>query len=241
MRKIFLLLFTAFALLFVSCSGFAQSGERIKMSYNFVDFNSIDISGNFQVELSQGKYSVFVDIPEEFEPYLKVKLRDGELHIYYNKLPFKLRYLIGRRGWFSIAKISLPKIEEIELSGASSLDAQDLKSSNLSIDCNGASKVDVSGDFGMLEIDCSGASRGDISGNAKIFRLEVSGASRIDAENLLCNKAELDISGASRASVNALDRLEIDCSGASSVAYKIKDDTLLQAESSGASNLTRIR
>jgi hypothetical protein len=93
----------------------------------------------------------------------------------------------------------------------------------------------------MLEIDCSGASRGDISGNAKIFRLEVSGASRIDAENLLCNKAELDISGASRASVNALDRLEIDCSGASSVAYKIKDDTLLQAESSGASNLTRIR
>ena len=236
MKKIFLLLFTAFAFLFVSCSSYAQSGERIKMSYNFKDFNSIDISGNFQVELSQGQYSVFVDIPEEFEPYLKVKLRDGELHIYYNKLPFKLRYLIGRGGWFSIAKIS-----EIELSGASSLDAQDLKSSNLSIDCSGASKVDVSGDFGMLVIDCSGASRGDISGEAKIFRLEVSGASRIDAEKLLCNKAELDVSGASRASVNALDRLEIDCSGASSVAYKIKDDTLLQAESSGASNLTRIR
>lgn len=241
MKKTILLLFSALAFLFGSCSTTVPSGERISKSFDFASFNSIDISGNFEVELSQGEYSIFVDVPKEFEPYLRVRLHEGELNIYYDQTPMKLSRIIGSNGWFSVAKISLPKIEEIEISGASSLNAQGLKSSNLSIDCSGASRLDVSGDFGMLEIDCSGASRGNVSGEAKIFSLELSGASRFDAEDLLCNKVELELSGASRVSVNALERLDIDCSGASRVDYKIQDDTILQAESSGASKLTRIR
>lgn len=210
-------------------------------NYALREFTALQVSGNFIVEVNQGDFSVSLDVPEDMERYLNVSVKDGELIIGYEHMPFKLRRLVELKKYKSIAKIVLPQPEEISVSGATKLVAKDIKAVNLSIGCSGASNLDVSGEFGQLEVDCSGACNSRFSGTARILDLSLSGAGKTDALDLVCNNAKLETSGASASAVYATDRLQIDCSGASKVSYKIEDGTRLEVESSGASKISRIR
>ena len=67
---------------------------------------------------------------------------------------------------------------DVELSGASRLDAENLKSENVSVDASGASNANVfvAGD---LKVDLSGASHVNYSGNPKNLEKSTSGASSV--------------------------------------------------------------
>ena len=238
--KKFLLILAAVMTLGITLFAQTRTGSRAAKAYDLQGFNAIEVSGDFKVNVNQGPYNVMLDVPEELESYLKVFVKDGELKIYYNNPPMKIKRLLEREDYISIAKISLPDVEEIEVSGASRLVAKGLRAANLSIDCSGASRFDLDGEFGRLGIDCSGASKGVVIGKAKIAELDASGASSIDALELVARKAVMDASGASKSTVNAVDRLEIDCSGASSARYKVEENTIVRVESSGASSIKRL-
>jgi|GEM_PF-1053978 len=243
MKRIMIILAAALSLAFTGCyqNAVAQTGERVMRSFDLRGFNAVEVSGDFIVELSQGPYSVSLDVPEAFEPYLKVGVKDGELKIGYKDMPMKASRLFKRSDYRTLAKVSLPHPEELNLSGACTLTALDLDCTNLAVDLSGAGKMEISGKFGQLTLDCSGASECTLSGSAKLFKLDCSGASRIKAEELVCRKADIELSGASSTSVCATKELDIDCSGASKLAYKVEDDTIVRYESSGASKITRIK
>ena len=243
MKKIILILAAAFSLAFTGCNlnAIAQTGKRVMRTCDVRGFNSVEVSGDFIVEVSQGAYSVSLDIPEELEPYLKVVVKDGELGIRYQNIPVKLSRLFNRSDYRSVASISLPELEELDISGACALTASDLKCSNLSVSLSGACKAELSGKFGQLAMDCSGASECSLSGTAKLFRLECTGASKTLAEDLVCRKAEAKLTGASTTIVCATKELDINCTGAGKVQYRVEDDTIVRVESSGASKITRIK
>lgn len=233
----------ALLLAFTGCtlSADAQTGERVMRSFDLRGFSAVEVSGDFIVEVAQGPYSVSLDVPEAMEPYLKVGVKNGELEIGYKNMPVKVSRLFRRSDYRSVAKVSLPDPEEIDLSGACTLTAQDLDCKNLSVDLSGAGRMEISGRFGQLTLDCSGASECTLSGSAKLFSLDCSGASKIFAEELECRKAGIELSGASSTTVCAKEELDIECTGASKVAYKVEDDTIVRIESSGASKITRIK
>lgn len=237
MKKLSLILA---AVLIAAGSLAAQTVERTTKEYKLKGFNAIDVSGNFQVNVKQGAYSVKLDIPEELVDYIEVVVKNEELKIYYRKMPAKIKNVFGRDKRTTIVDISLPQVEDMSISGAGELIALDLESSNLDVSCSGASKVSISGEFGALDLDCSGASKGIVSGNAVKFKLDASGASSVDALELQSISASVDASGASKASVSVSERLILKATGASKIDYRSNDDTMLQVNSSGASSIKKL-
>jgi hypothetical protein len=68
--------------------------------------------------------------------------------------------------------------------------------------------------------------------------LESSGASEINAADLQAKSMNMDVSGASSASVNVSDDLNIEASGASEVRYKGSPN--ITQEVSGASSISKL-
>lgn len=129
---------------------------------------------------------------------------------------------------------------DMECSGASSMKA-DLDCGDAEINLSGASRGDIFGNFTELDIDCSGASKAIVEGSAKEAQYEAAGASSIKAENMVCEKVNVELSGASGCRVNATRYLDVECSGASSCKYVDNGDIIIKYNGNRSSSLNRIK
>lgn len=107
---------------------------------------------------------------------------------------------------------------EFDISGASSLrfrmdtDEQDAESS-------GASKIDGFGNITQCRLECSGAAKVCLEGKGDYLDAQCSGASSIDARKYIVRAAEIELSGASGAKVNATEEIRHNVSRASKMTY----------------------
>jgi hypothetical protein len=70
-----------------------------------------------------------------------------------------------------------------------------------------------------IQLKVSGASAVTLSGQGRKMALEASGAGQGNLEKFAVSDASVDLSGASRATVNVSGRLDADASGASALRY----------------------
>ena len=109
----------------------------------------------------------------------------------------------------------------LDLSGASKLEANSLSANYLDIDVNGASKMKVENFTATkMENDVSGASTIVMNNGAvKEVDMDISGASSFLCEKVYFDKAKVNISGASKANLSVISSLSGSLSGASSLIY----------------------
>ena len=107
---------------------------------------------------------------------------------------------------------------EIDLSGASDIDYNG-GAEKLNADISGASNLNCNGDFKTLKISCSGASNAEIEGKGQKADYDCSGASNIEAKNFTVRTAEVQLTGASKAKVNASEDIYHDVSRGSKMTY----------------------
>ncbi len=115
--------------------------------------------------------------------------------------------------------ISMPAIEGLDISGASSGNVAGVNANSLELKASGASKI-------------------KIDGTAKELNADASGASTIDAENLRVEDVDVEASGASKAVIMATNDLKVDASGASKISY-VGEPKNIKQNSSGASSVTK--
>ena len=132
----------------------------------------------------------------------------------------------------------MPTIDELDLSGASSLNATgSFKTDELDIETSGASSItglEISGN--ELSLDCSGASTLNLKGDFKTIEAEISGASEI-VLNSNSTVFEGEFSGAATAKIYGDHKnTDVVCSGASSIILEGKTD-YIKSVTTGASNL----
>lgn len=191
--------------------GVQGSGVLATEQRDVSGFKGVDVGGVFQVEITAQKdYSVEVSADDNILPMVKTYVSNGILEIesdgrFSNSSPIRVR-------------ISAPGIESIDSSGASRVNASNLKNASLDIDASGASKV-------------------NLTGEASSVTIEVSGASNVDAGSLRAENIDVDASGASVASVFAINRLSADASGASRVTYGGKP-AIVEQKAAGAGSIT---
>lgn len=229
MKKFGFLIFIAAIILGIALSSFFSIGQSAKPFFSFSfgdkvkgsgkvateqrdvrDFEGIDVSGVYQVEITAQKdFLVEVEADDNLLPLIKTEVRGGVLHIdtdgrISSENPLKVR-------------ISAPDINDIDASGAAKVTASAIDNQQLQIHTSGASKINVSGETAKLSID-------------------VSGASQIETENLKAENVNVDASGASCISVFATGELRADLSGASKLVYS-GSPTNVYKKASGASSV----
>lgn len=116
-------------------------------------------------------------------------------------------------------EIYLPKLEEVNLSGASKITAAGFEPQEMTVKLSGASRADLNVKTQKIFVDLSGASNLEIKGEAVDGVFKASGASGISAKETDVKNAEVELSGASRARFGQLDSLSGKASGASKIYF----------------------
>jgi hypothetical protein len=234
-----------------------KSGPITTKYYDFTDFTGIDIGYAFElVVTASDNYSVSITAGENVLEHLDVH-KDGSTLVF------------GLDGWtdswFSSwhtspkVNITMPVLNELELSGAAKANISGFKSSHdFYSKLSGASEMDVdleTGDFtaklsgssrieGKLiaansDIELSGTSRISLTGSGGDIRLHCSGASEANLTGFAVNDAYIDFSGASHGSLAVSSRMDVSLSGASSLDY-MGNPILGLTDISGASSMNKI-
>lgn len=208
------------------------SGEIKRDKRNLSEFDQIEISGAFDVYLKQGEPYIELVADDNLLPLIKTVVKNGELQVYSDENlnnSTKLELYI-----------SYPSLEELDISGAVEVKSKSvIKNSTFEIDASGATEVELEVDVNELELDLSGASEVRLSGKTKKLEIDGSGAIEVDAYNLAADDVKIEISGAGDAKVTANKSLKVRVSGAGSVRYKGKPESVNQ-ETSGAGSVKSV-
>jgi Putative auto-transporter adhesin, head GIN domain len=149
--------------------------------FDLEGFTQIDARGIWKIRLEQGEdWDVQLTYPERMADRLDVHVENGRL---------VLGYDTGRRSWWGgfgggerfEARIVMPEIQSIDLSGASEIDFSGFSGDALSINSSGASEIDARDSrFDTLSLTVSGAGDVDLGdvpvGDARVV---LSGAGSI--------------------------------------------------------------
>ncbi len=189
-------------------------------------FNSMRVSCAVEVDLHIGKTQSVV-VESDVLPYVKTDVQGNTLIV---RVDTKKRYDKAK------LHITIPELQALELSGASELKCKDMNVTDVcTIDVSGASEVDMHLKAIELKVTASGASEVDLKGSADTAFFDLSGSSDADADDLVAQSVEAELSGASDLSVYAQQSLTVKASGASDIKYK--GSPILKTRISGASRV----
>ncbi len=239
--------------LLMGCGAFVTgSGNLETETFDFSDFTKVEAHDGFQLELTKSSaYSIEITTDDNVQEYLEVTKSGDTLRI----------RLTGFRGYSSVtleAKITMPDLYGINLSGGSQADITGFSSSHdFSAQLSGGSRItgditagdadfDLSGGsrvtgnliVGDADFDLSGGSQVNLEGTADDLNIDSSGGSQSDLEDFSVDNADINISGGGRATVNVSGTLDINLSGGSRVLY-IGEPTLGDIDLSGDSTVSK--
>ena len=211
--KLLTLAALALALLLLSgCrwAGVKGNGDIKTETRPIGDFTTIEASGAYEVTWTYGAPALQVTADSNLLKYIDTDVSDNQLRIEWEKQLRPTRRIKVR--------ISSATLSGAELNGAVRLNAADMRTPNFVLEANGATRVNLKGTLDGLAAS-------------------MNGASRLEAEELKSRVAELSITGAGRADVNASELLRVAISGAGRVTYG--GDPNVQKDVTGASRISR--
>lgn len=185
-------------------------------------FTRIEVDGVAEVRLRQGKTEgATIEAPAQWLRRMRTEVHDGTLII----------DLAQERQWSDwmhwsgtkqVPRVTVDfiKLELVETAGAVKLAADSLRADELRLDFAGASTVRIKNlQASRLRVDGSGATKVELSGKVGSQQVDLSGAGSYAALDLESDRAEVHVSGAGKAYVNAKTSLSVDISGAGLVEY----------------------
>ncbi len=224
-------MFIAVLILLSSCMVLGEhgNGNVVKQERKVPSYNAIDVSGTFDIILSQGAtQSVTVEADDNLMKIIKTRVEDGKLIIESEK---PIQHASSLKVY-----ITITELKSLELSGAvNAITEGRLTLPELSIEGSGASDSKFDIDVQKLDVDCSGGSKLRFRGMASKVHMEVSGAVDLYAYDLVAEDFHLEISGAGKAQVNVTGELNVDISGAGTVRYKGTPGKLIENVSGAGS------
>jgi hypothetical protein len=221
----------------ISQESLTGSGNVVTREEAISDFDKVEISHSFDVDITQGEeFSVVIRVDDNLVEHLQVEKFGSTL-----KIGLKPAVSIVSNATLE-AEITMPELTGVDISGASNATILGFKSTkNLTVDLSGSSSLrgDIeAGDIGAgdISINLSGSSDANLTGSGGSLTLDASGSSDVDLSDFLVADAEIGASGASTVTVNASGRLDVEASGASDVYY-LGNPSMGTIEISGASSI----
>jgi hypothetical protein len=223
-----------FITVFIVLSSCLVLGERgngnvVKQERKVASFDAIDVSGTFDIILSQGTaQSVIVEADENLMKIINTEVEGGKLIIDHKK-PIQHSTCLK-------VFITVTDLKSLEMSGAVDVMTEGrLTLPEFRIEGSGASDSKFDLDVQKLDVESSGGSKFKFRGLAAKVHMDVSGAVDLFAYDLITDDFTLDISGAGKAQINVNKELNVDISGAGTVRYKGNPTKLIENVSGAGS------
>jgi len=209
------------------------SGDLTTKTFDLSGFTEIEAHSGFQLELVQSStFSIEVTADDNVMDYIDVS-KSG------NTLKIRPQWNRSFRSVTLRAKITMPDLSEIKLSGGSRASIFGFSSSHdLSVGLSGGSGVTGDITAGDAYFDLSGGSQVNLQGTADDLDVNGSGGSQLELEAFSVNNADINLSGGGRATINVNGALDVNLSGGSHVTY-IGEPTSIDTNLSGDSTISK--
>lgn len=207
-------MFSLMAYFAVSCFGTVNGNGNIKkQTYDVSSFKAIEISGAFNVVLKQSdKESATIIADENLINSIKVESKNNVLKIGTSKMlksKTELKLII-----------EFIDINSLDIEGASKvINDSIIKTDRLEVEFEGAVTATLNIEVRNFELDIKGASIVEVSGSTDYQDIDISGVGVLKANKLISRKTEIEVSGSSKAFVNATELLDVEINGTSEVKY----------------------
>ncbi len=245
-------LLLAAAMVVPACAG----GSTVTKKLDYANFTRIEAEDTFNVEVTQGSaFSVSVTVSKDLVDYLAVSQEGDMVRIkldpHHPFTDFTLKKFTVR------ARVTMPAVSAVTLSGASSGSLSGFKSANkfalvlsgasstkldkfetgtARFDISGASKVTGNIKATQVEFVVSGASQVELWGSADNLTFTASGASRLELSRFPVATADARVSGASQGSIDAHSTVGVTLTDASRLYFR-SNPSFYRQEISGASTI----
>ncbi len=201
--------------IFACSKGTKGEGNKVSETRDVPAFTKIVLDAPGSVYLSQGATQ---NIKIEAQPNIMELL---STEVSRNTLTIDTKESIGQNDGI-IYKITVPKIEYLEVEGSGDIIGQspfsDIKKFVMHIDGSGDIDMNVKARNVESSIDGSGTIR--LKGSTENFEIDIDGSGDVETFELISNDCEVNISGSGNAEVTVSEDLEISISGSGDVAYK---------------------
>ena len=147
----------------------------ISKTLDLVDFDAIETSGIWQVDIQQGsEYSIVLHYPESEVREIDVYTWDNQLHLD-NDMEWQRQKTLFR------ATITLPELSSLRTEDGASITFHDFNCGNLDIKITGTAEIDARNSrIENLKLRCDGAADANFKDSEVVnAKLNINGASRI--------------------------------------------------------------
>ncbi len=190
------------------------SDETTIVSKSYTSFTNVSVGNACKAVITRAEtFSVTVEVNENIEDHLNVKIENGCLEIdldndySYHHLTFKV-------------SITMPELEKVSCCDASRMTVSGFDSDKpFSAAVHDASKLNGSLNCGNVVLHVSDASEATLTGVGRDLNCSVTDASKLNLRGMKCVNANVDISDASDAEVYVTGNLTGKVTDASKVTY----------------------
>lgn len=228
------------------------SGVLKTEEFAFDDFSAIAIDGPFEVDINYAdSYSISVTADDNIFENLEINKEEGTFNL---RLAGAQYVNITAKAVITVPHLRSLKLDStaecsfkdynsraglvFEISGASSLDLDDIAAGDVKFNVSGASEIAGEITAGDVEFNIDGASNGEVEGTASNLKCNIDGASQLGLGDFVVDNADMKMRGASSCTINLDGKLDVDLGGDSDLSYygnPVMGDTKI----SGDSTMTR--
>ena len=240
MRKLTTL--TLVSILIASCSGewkngINGNGNYVALNRSVGEYESLDLSSFFDVELINGNEGQLILHGEEnLLEFIITKVENGKL---------KLKTIDGINlrpsNWECGIRIIVPveSLESISISGSGNIRGEELiKSPEFTITMAGSGNIKLDLETDSLIANTSGSGDINIRGRATNLQTTNSGSGDIDAYEMEASNLVATISGSGDIKVNVKEMLTARISGSGNIGYR-GNPKKVDAKTSGSGNISK--
>jgi hypothetical protein len=200
------------------------SGNIVTEQIEVSDFNEILLTGVGKLIVTQAdEESLTITTDDNLIQYIETDVNNGVLELgFTNDVSFERdwgRKILDPSDSF-IFNLSVIDLSSINLSGAATIDVQELTGENIRIVLSGAGDIKIDSlvaDY--LDVNISGAGNIEIAGKVEIQMIDLNGLGKYDAADLESQVTTITINGAGGAEVWAQKALNVTINGAGDVDY----------------------
>jgi hypothetical protein len=211
------------------------SGRVVEQEREIGGATGVDLQSFGTVHIEQGEREALrIEAEENLLRYIETEVREGRLEIAHRR---GTRLLNTRPidYWLTVREL-----DEVSISGAGNIEADDLQAGHFTIHLSGAGSVHI-GDLEAQTLDVTLSGAGGLAiegGTVERQEIVISGAGDYRAQELDSGETTIRMSGMGSATVRVRERLDVTISGAGSVRYV--GDPEVQQQVTGAGRVQRI-
>lgn len=197
-------------------------------------FDGVDVQDAIEVDIIQSPtQSVEVTTNSNLHEYIVTSIQSG-------KLVIRLKNNVHIKNDPTIkVKVYINDLTSLKASGASKVEVLgSFITNSIDFELSGASRLYGNYVLNTSKLNASGASNINISGQINYFDTDLSGATVFKGFNMVVDNLDIEMSGASNASVTVNGIINIKASGASTLYYE-GNGTINEINMSGASQVKK--